>query len=456
MIRTAGLSLKQKTSIAAAMYHDSPVFIWHGSVRSGKTVSSEIAWLEFIRSGPRGGLLMVGKTLDALERNVLQPMMDMLPPGAMKHTRLSTQCTILGRTVWLMGANDRKAEDRIRGMTLAGAYVDEASLLPDNFWPMLRTRLSVEGAKLFTTTNPDNPMHWLNVEVVKRAEELGFEQFAFRLDDNPSLPAAYVKQLKAENRGLFYARYIDGLWVAAEGAIYSMLELDGEEAINRCGWDEVPQIERVGLGVDYGTAGVTHAVLLGFGQHRLTIPSMGIDTLPRAYVIGEWFWDAREQQQQLTDAQQVERLWKWLEEGAGVPIEKLIGRTPAAGVKVPIVPHKTAVDPSAVSLKRQMVVNGWPQLVMPEDELVIDGIRGTAALIGAGRMVFVKDAAPRLEGEMIGYVWDEQKAKTGIEQPVKQNDHGADALRYIVSATRMWWRWWLAMDLGPGEGDRSR
>src|SRR5438105_4585187 len=45
--------------------------IWHGSVSSGKTISSILAWLNFIATGPDGEFLMVGKTERTLKRNVL-------------------------------------------------------------------------------------------------------------------------------------------------------------------------------------------------------------------------------------------------------------------------------------------------------------------------------------------------------------------------------------------------
>jgi hypothetical protein len=341
---------------------------------------------------------------------------------------------MFGRTIHLVGDNDNRAEDRIRGLTLAGAYADEMTLLHEQFYRMLRTRMSVDGAKLFGTTNPDNPLHWLKKTVLDRATELGFNRYSFRLDDNPGLPPAYVKQLKTENTGLFYQRYIDGLWVAAEGAIYSMLDLEDG---NRCSWDDVPYLAEFILGVDYGTAGITHAVLIGVPANPLNLPAQ-----QKLYVVGEWRWDARAKQQQLTDAEQAKAMSAWLERGAGIPRDKYV---PGKGVSVvPIVPHRTAVDPSAVSLRRQMYNDGWPGLVNPEFELVIDGIRVVSSLMGADRLVFVKDVAPELEEELMGYVWDEKQVEQGKDAPLKQHDHGVDALRYGITSCSYVWRWWLA------------
>jgi hypothetical protein len=435
----AELSDKQAWSIVQAVATGAPVSIWDGSVRSGKTLSSEIAWLEHVRAGPRGALIMVGRSLDTLERNVIQPMMDMLPQGSIRHTRLSTTARIFGRLVWLTGANDNTAENKIRGLTLAGAYVDEASLLPENFWPMLRTRLSIEGAKMLATTNPDNPQHWLKKTVIDLADQLGFNRFAFRLPDNPALPPSYVAQIKAELHGLFYRRYIDGDWVAAEGAVYDMLDLEHRHRVR---WQDVPSLERFVLGIDVGTTNPTHAVLLGVGTDQ------------RFYVCGEWRYDAREKMRQLTDAEQDQRLVDWLLSGAEVPPMLVISEAEAArqarqrqrrgqGIPPqPVHPERIGIDPTAASFRRQLASTGWTGIARPNTESVVDGIRMVQSLIGAGRMLFVEDAAPELEGELMGYVWDEDKAGKGEDAPVKLDDHGPDALRYAVTASRYLWRGW--------------
>ena len=36
------------------------------------------------------------------------------------------------------------------------------------------------------------------------------------------------------------------------------------------------------------------------------------------------------------------------------------------------------------------------------------------------------------------YMWDEKAAIAGKEQPIKQNDHSMDALRYYVNSLPLW------------------
>ena len=114
------------------------------------------------------------------------------------------------RAIDIVGANDERSQDKIRGMTCAGAYCDEISLYPESFFKMLLSRLSVRGSKVFATTNPDSPYHWLKVDYLDN-KELDIKIFHFTLDDNPNLDPEYVKQISKEYTGLWYKRFILGL-----------------------------------------------------------------------------------------------------------------------------------------------------------------------------------------------------------------------------------------------------
>ena len=126
---------------------------------------------------------------------------------------------LFGRKIYLEGASNAQAESKIRGMTLNGAYCDELSLFPEDFFAMLLSRLSVSGAKLIATTNPDNPGHWLKRNYLDN-DALDLLDLKFTLDDTPFLPSEYVRALKTEYTGVFYDRFILGNWTAAEGRIY--------------------------------------------------------------------------------------------------------------------------------------------------------------------------------------------------------------------------------------------
>ncbi|WP_454365470.1 phage terminase large subunit [Streptomyces ambofaciens] len=214
--------------------------LWEGAVRSSKTISSIMVWLRYIRTGPPGALLMVGKTERTLKRNIIDVIVQMIGKKRCDYRAGAGEVVIFGRTIYVAGANDERAADKIKGLTLAGAYLDEVTTYPETFFQMLETRLSVEGAQWYGTTNPEGPNHWLKKQILDRArlhlrrdgtvvetqdpDALDVHRFSFVLDDNPSLPAAYVASLKRSHQGLFFKRYILGEWCLAEGVIYDSFD----------------------------------------------------------------------------------------------------------------------------------------------------------------------------------------------------------------------------------------
>ncbi|MFJ1708561.1 PBSX family phage terminase large subunit [Kitasatospora sp. NPDC088346] len=403
MLSALPLSRKQLRSIARAQAR---INIWHGAVRSGKTVASLLAFLLAVAEAPPSGLIViVGRNLATIERNVLEPLTDAALFGPVsariRHTRGATTATVLGRTVHLIGAADARAEGRLRGLTAALAYVDEATLLPEAFWTQLLARLSVEGAKLLATTNPDSPAHWLKVGYLDRSAELNLRAWHFKLADNPSLSPDYVASLSAEYVGLWKRRMLDGAWVVAEGSIYDMWD-EQQHVV-----DELPTIVRYWLGIDYGTTNPFSAVLLGLGDDGLL------------YACAEWRYDSRARRRQMTDAQYSAALQGWL---GGLGIE----------------PEWTFLDPSAASMMAQLWEDGHPGVTRARNE-VLDGIRSVATAFGAD-LLRVHRSCAGLLGELPDYVWDAAAAAAGEDRPLKRGDHSCDALRYAVHSTAHEWR----------------
>lgn len=241
--------------------------IFEGSVRSGKTYVSMIMWAFWVAGSPPGrSYLMAGKTLSTLKRNVLDPLSELLC-GGFTYSMAKKEGRLFGRRVYLEGAANASAENKIRGMTLMGAYCDELTLFGEDFFAMLLSRLSEDGAKLFATTNPDCPSHWVKRNYLDN-KSLDLLAVRFALTDNIFLPEKYVEALKREFCGVFYDRYILGEWVAAEGRIYGDFSpscvLAPEEAARRL--SEKPLVNSV-IGVDYGGSGSASAfVHVGFDE----------------------------------------------------------------------------------------------------------------------------------------------------------------------------------------------
>lgn len=236
-----------------------------GSVRSGKTWISLVLWAMWVAVMPENGTyLMTAKTLTALERNNLNLLSSLVGADNFSFSVQAKKAVLFGRTIYLEGANDARAENKIRGLTLNGAYCDELTLFDEDFFVMLLSRLSEPNAKLFATTNPDSPGHWLMVNYIKRAEcsDMDFLRMKFFIEDNPYLSEAYVNSLKKEYTGVFYDRFIKGEWRAAEGVVYPQYA-DNPEMFTL---KKAPKdISFATIGVDFGGNKSAHAfVCLGF------------------------------------------------------------------------------------------------------------------------------------------------------------------------------------------------
>ena len=235
-----------------------------GSVRSGKTFVSLIKWAFWVASMPSScEFLMVGKTVTSLKRNCLNLLEGFVGSANFSYSVTNKMATLFGRTIYLEGANDERSEQKIRGMTLAGAYCDEVTLYPESFFNMLLSRLSVEGAKLWATCNPDTPNHYIKQKFIDR-DDLDCAVWNFVLTDNKFLPKEYIESVSKEYSGVFYNRFILGQWVRAEGVIYNKFVSDFMAFMLPEDYD-FSKIVNMTFGVDFGGNGsATTFVCTGF------------------------------------------------------------------------------------------------------------------------------------------------------------------------------------------------
>ncbi len=235
--------------------------VLEGSVRSGKTWISLIAWALWVAQRPKDYLyMMCAKSLQTLKRNCLLPLQELVGEKHFKFSLSTKEGVLFGRKIMLEGVNDMRSESKIRGSTLGGAYCDELTLFPKDFFIMLLSRMSTPGAKLIATTNPDVPTHWLLTEYLKN-EDLTDNLFRmfFHIDDNTTLPEDYVASLKKEYTGVYYDRFILGKWVVANGAIYKVFS-DSPRSYDIKNSDLPSSFEYLNVGLDFGGNGSQHAL----------------------------------------------------------------------------------------------------------------------------------------------------------------------------------------------------
>lgn len=363
-----------------------------GSVRSGKTWISLLLWATWIADMPASGeYLMVAKTLTSLSRNCLNLLQNMIGSNNFTYSLSKKEARLFGRLVYLEGVNDSRAESKIRGMTLTGAYCDEVTLFTEDFFTMLLSRLSVKNAKLIATTNPDSPYHWLMGKYINRQDELNMMVMKFLIDDNTFLDPEYVKQLKIEYTGVFYDRFILGLWRIAEGIIFDMF--DPEKHVISAIPEELTGNKYVSC--DYGTQNAT--VFLLWCQ--------GISG--KWYCSKEYYYSGRDKLKQKTDQEYADDLIKFLE---GITVKCII------------------IDPSAASFIAELKKRGLSIKKAKND--VLNGIRVTGAAIQTGKVLFLAECKETIK-EFSNYIWDVKAADRGEDKPVKDHDHGMDATRYF-------------------------
>lgn len=424
------ISRKQAVSIVQAVARCN---IWEGAIRSGKTIASILCWLIFLSNPPAGGqFVMVGRTRESLARNVIEPMRDPALfgqlAGRVSYTLGAPTATILGRRVYMLGASDAKAEMSLRGLTVAGAYVDEITVIRPDFFRQLLGRMSLDDARLFGSTNPDNPVHWLKREFLDRIGQLDAEGEAllpdwrtwhFELDDNPALSEKRKLQYKREYSGLWYRRFILGHWVAADGSVFDSwaehLMLD---------WSVLPLMRQlIAVGIDYGTTNPTHAVLLG----------LGVDGV--LYAVDEYRYEPSTMSQRKTDTELSTDLRAWLDRPHLPDLRQARMRA-----------EHIIADPSAASLRVQLHTDGVETAAADND--VLYGLR-VLAMLFARHLLRISTRCPALLLEIPGYSWSTKATEEGEDAPIKVNDHGIDALRYAVITTERLWRPVIGFDEVP-------
>lgn len=384
----SSLSDKQLFSL-----HDSDarINIWEGAVRSGKTYVSLWRWIKELTYGPPGEYCMITRTYDTFKRNLLPQLTRMIGVAAQYYAG-KREMSIFGKVIHIVGADDERSEAKIRGSTFQGAYIDEMSIIPECVIRMLISRCAMRSAKIFATTNPDSPYHWLKKDFLEDNPDV--KSWQFTLEDNPELTEDEKDYLRRQYKGIWYERFIQGRWVQAEGAIYDFFDTN----LHVINFPPGPP-EFYILGVDYGTTNPCAFSLIGINRSRY----------PNMWVEDVYYYDSRAKQRQKTDSEYADDLKRFIE-------GKLV--------------KAIYIDPSAASFKLELSKSGVQNLYDAQNE-VIDGIRLVSKFFSNGTLKVCRNCQEMIK-EIQGYIWDPKCKKTGIDKPLKERDHLCDSLRYAI------------------------
>lgn len=385
---------------------DAKLNIADGAVRSGKTIACSVRWIDYMLTGPKGDLVMLGKSLGALKRNVLNDLFDIIGPKNIKWVdRQQGELQIYDRRVYAVGAANEEAESKIRGATFAGAYCDEANLYPESVWMQLQARLSIPGAKCFANCNPDSPYHWFYQKVICEPKIASKKRWSFLMDDNLSLSEEYKIQLASQYSGVYKRRFIDGEWCVAEGLIYDAF--DKRKHVVHYDTEYIKKHAiRFFIGCDQGTSTTTSWSLF-----------VELNDKPmHVHKIAEYYYDAILHRKQKSD----EEFMVDFKQFTATYYE--LARTRGGY-------WMTYVDPAASSWDAALTKNQIKHQHADND--VKYGIATVSGLLSLDCYTMDPSCVNTIE-EYETYSWDANAQLLGQDKPVKKHDHACDSDRYGI------------------------
>ena len=401
-------------------FHLAKYTILEGAVRSSKSYTANALAIKHIQSIPDCDVMISGYTISSVARNVLAEWKTLIDPnnsGIFRTVKTDKDeylkinwRGLAGKKFYIRGGGTEADYKQIQGSTFGFWYADEVTRHAESFIDMAISRMSLDFSKAIWTLNPDSPFHFVKKRFIDdeekyKVQEDGyrlFQRFHYNLTDNASLSRRVIDEYKTQWSGVFYDRYILGKWAIAEGLIYTVF-IEEEHTY----WtDDRPTLQDYYVTVDYGT------------QNPCVFLKMGIAFAPRTrevtyYCDDEYYYCGRDEVKkgnfQKTDSQYADDMDTF------------------TNYTYPVV----YVDPSAASFIAELRGRGYA--VIAADNSVDDGIRLQSRMISDGKYYINKRCINTIT-EYAQYSWDKKKAeKTGIDAPIKINDHCKDAERYFFS-----------------------
>ena len=380
-----------------AAMHDYDAIICDGSIRAGKTMTMAVSFILWAFTAfDKQVFAICGKTIESVRRNIVTHLPQWLDGIVRIQERRSENLLIIsfaGKTnrFYLLGGKDEGSAALIQGMTLAGVMFDEVALMPRSFVEQALARCSVEGSKFWFNCNPDSPEHWFYKEWIQKHKEKNALYLHFTMKDNNSLSEKVKKRYENMYSGVFYDRFIRGLWVVAEGLVYDFFQSKKETIIKTVDMNDYNEFY---VSIDYGTINPCSMGLWGVNSEG-------------AARIRESYFDSRKEGRQRTDEEHYQTLVELVED---LSIARVV------------------VDPSAASFIECIRRHGEFR-VKPAINSVIDGIRITSSLLNAG-MIRIDPSCKDCIREFGLYRWDEKKTADTV---LKENDHAMDEVRYFCN-----------------------
>lgn len=253
-----------------------------GAARVGKTYIDffmiMIRIMEIKARGLRTGerLVIIGRTFTTAKKNIYEGLVHMWGRDNVSTLSSDGAFTIRGIPISIFGADNVKSREKIQGQTLIYAYCDEITTWHPEVFFELTNRLDKDYSLMDATCNPKGSKHFVKEWIDKRMEdaekarrgevdedgvpyldEMFYQHYTI---DDGMLSETSKASIKATLKGTVdYGRRVLGLWIDAEGLIYTMYA--GEPTKFERGPKVLPKFSSIQIGVDFGYGSANHAIV---------------------------------------------------------------------------------------------------------------------------------------------------------------------------------------------------
>ena len=370
--------------------------ICDGAIRSGKTMCLSLSFIFWALFNFNNQVFAIcGKTIESIKRNIINQLVENLNSlGFLCNNKMSKNFIDISfanstNRFYFFGGNDEKSASLIQGITLAGVLFDEVAIMPQSFVEQALARCSISNSKYFFNCNPKNPFHWFYKEWIQKTKEKNALYIHMTMKDNPSLSEDIIKRYEKLYSGVFYDRFIKGIWTQTYGQVYPMFSPEKHVV------KTLPKnFSRYVISCDYGILNPTSFGL--WGEHNNIW-----------YRIKEYYYNSKIYGIRHTDEEYYNEL------------NKLAGKLPI---------NVVLVDPSAASFIE--CINKHKKFKVAK--AINDVLKGINLVSDAlnNKLILFHESCENSIKEFYLYRWDDSKNFDSVK---KENDHAMDDIRYFVT-----------------------
>jgi phage terminase large subunit len=359
-------------------------------IQSGKTTVGCSLLVKEIEADPSKDYLIAAPTYKILQQSTLKKFFQEYPQyrrfykvseNVISHPK--------GGNIFIRSTD---IPENLEGMTLKGAWLDEAGMMKTEVWTYIQARVSIQKGRVFMTTTPYS-MNWVYKDVYKawQAGDKNMEVFQWSSKENPYFPKEEFDRVKASmDPVVFEMRYL-GNFRKRHGAVYPDFndKMVGDKPVSPLGG--LKHFNTVIAGIDWGYSAPCAIVVLG------------LDADNHYWLLDEFYARNKTTSEIINKARNFESLYK-------------INRF-----------YADSAEPDRIEEARRSGL-----YVTEANKDIKNGIDRCRQIIKENRLHVNRDCKNFID-EMENYHYpEEEEEKFNKDTPVKKDDHLMDAMRYAI------------------------